>query len=430
MDTALHLLRQGLEALRAVDTGLLATTELGTGLLHLQKLLDGLNVEHAKLMNEADRAGVHAGTGHRNIASWLAANGKTSYQRAKKQQDLGDAMNNSPELADAVANGELSPDTASELLPTLGSDHSGDIAELIGVCKGASPTEAKAAGEKFQELNKPAGESDREREAKKRAKRSLRFNDLGDGMTSLAGMLPTTDARTVKDSLDAIIRNWNDFQDPRTLEQEHADAIVELCHAFNAGEVTGGREAPTVMIRIDIEDLEGSGVGYNTHGELVPAEIVRRMCTNANLVRVISNGSDVLDLGRRARFASDAQFRAIIARDGSFCRIPGCCMPAKWCEVDHVREWERQGNTDLDSLILLCSYHHHMRHLPGVTLHGDANNLEITLANGHRIPMPPKWAGTPASTTTATATAAAPATTAPANTAPTSGAPPGHRTAA
>ncbi|MEO6124127.1 MAG: hypothetical protein ABIR32_10500 [Ilumatobacteraceae bacterium] len=148
MDPALQL-HHGLKVLRAVETATLTSTELGCGLLELQKVVDGLNVEHAKLMTEADKAGVHAGSGHRSLASWLAANGKTSYARAKKQQQLGDAMDASHELDDAVTNGELSPDTASELLPTVGSDHSGDITELIEVCKGASPAEARAAGRKF-----------------------------------------------------------------------------------------------------------------------------------------------------------------------------------------------------------------------------------------------------------------------------------------
>ena len=109
MGPALQLLQQGLEAVRAVDTTTLTATELGSGLLGLQKIIDGLNVEHAKLMTEADKAGVHAGSGHRNIASWLAANGNTSYVRAKKQHQLGDARTSHPNSKTPSATGPCHP---------------------------------------------------------------------------------------------------------------------------------------------------------------------------------------------------------------------------------------------------------------------------------------------------------------------------------
>jgi len=395
---ALQLLTQGLEALRAVDTTLLTSTQLGHGLLTLQKVIDGLNTEHAKLMTEADKAGTHAGSGHKNMASWLAANGKTSYVKAQQQQKLGDAMNASPELHDAVTRGDLSPDAAGQLLPTLGSDHSGKIGDLIDACKGATPAEARAAGEKFQEINKPAGESDNEREAKKRAKRFLRFDDQGNGLTAASGMFTTPDARTIQDALAAIIHLWNDPDDPRTYQQKQADALLELAHAYSAGQVLGGRNAPTVFVTIDIEVLEGRkpGVAFNDKGDIVPAEVVRQMCTNANIARLLTWGNVPIDMGREARLATNPQWKALIVRDGPYCRVPGCCMPAKWCEVDHIQEWAaQQGLTDLKWLILLCVYHHHLRHDPGVQLHGDASNLSITLPNGVTVPMPSKRPGEP-----------------------------------
>ncbi|MEO6125104.1 MAG: DUF222 domain-containing protein [Ilumatobacteraceae bacterium] len=391
MEAALQLHQHGLDALAAVDTGAMSPTEIGQGLLSLQHHVDRLAVIHAKFCADAASANVHAGSGHRDLASWLAEKGKISKGRAIRQQKLGEAMNASPKLEDAVTNGDLSPDAAGELLPTMGSEHSGNLDDLIDACTGATPQQAKEAGELFRELNKPTGETDRQAEERKRAKRFLRLNNVGDGTTSITGLLPTTDARTVRDALASIAAKWADPSDRRTHEQREADALVELCHAHGAGAVTGGRGAPHVSVVIDIENLFGSGVGFNDKGEIVPAEIVRRMVPDAWVSRLLISGNVPINFGRTQRLASADQYLAIIARDGGFCRMPGCCIPAKWCQVDHLIEWTAQsGPTDIDWLVLFCSHHHHERHRPGVLLHGDANNLSITLANGDRIELPSK----------------------------------------
>ena len=400
MEAALQLHQQGLDALAAIDTSAMTPTDIGRGLLQLQKQADRLAVIHAKFCADAAAANVHAGSGHRDLASWLAHNGKTSKGRAVRQQKLGEALNASSKLDDAVTSGDLTPDAAGELLPTLGSDHSGNVDELIDACTGATPQQAKEAGELFRELNKPAGETDAEAEERKRAKRFLRLNNVGDGTTTLSGLLPTTDARIVRDALGAIVGMWDHTTETRTNDQKDADALVELAHSWATGTNTGGsasggasggRRSPHVSVVIDVEALTGSGVGFNDKGEIVPAEIVRRMMPYSWISRLLMAGNVPINFGRRQRLASDEQYRTIIARDGAYCRMPGCSIPAQFCEVDHVLAWDAEyGPTDIDWLVLFCVYHHHERHRPGVALHGNANNLSITLANGDWINLPSK----------------------------------------
>ncbi|WP_460572313.1 HNH endonuclease signature motif containing protein [Humibacter soli] len=45
------------------------------------------------------------------------------------------------------------------------------------------------------------------------------------------------------------------------------------------------------------------------------------------------------------------------ARDGG-CAIPGCRIPASWCEVHHVQEHSRGGPTHTDNGVTLCWFHH------------------------------------------------------------------------
>jgi len=105
---------------------------------------------------------------------------------------------------------------------------------------------------------------------------------------------------------------------------------------------------------------------------------------------VILDDSMPLDVGRTSRVATPDQWKALVARDGG-CRFPGCQIPAEWCQVDHIHEWDAQtGPTNIDLLVLWCVYHHHYRHRPDVQLHGDANHLSIQLPDGTIVPLPPR----------------------------------------
>ncbi|MCU1398498.1 MAG: hypothetical protein JWN62_1607 [Acidimicrobiales bacterium] len=389
MRAALDLLHQGTTAVAGVAIALVGVDDLGPTVLAIQMEMDRLRVVQSRVLLEADRHRIWKLSGHRSIEDWFAAKGKTTKTAASKQRKLGEALNKSKDLADAVDAGEISPDTASALLPALDSGHSGSNADLVDACKGATPGEAADVGNLFREWHPPDGLTDAEREHAKRQRRGIRFSDLGDGMTRVDGQLTTTDAMTVENALRALTGKPLEGDD-RTREQKNADALVMLADAYAKGEVRGGRERPTVVVTIDIDVLEGRtpGAGRSSTGQIIPAEIVRQMCTNANIVRLLTSNSVPLDMGRSQRLASNDQFKALLARDGG-CRFEGCNMPADWCQVDHIQEWDAQnGPTDLNLLVLWCVYHHSFRHRPDVHLHGDANNLSITLPDGRTMPLP------------------------------------------
>ena len=376
MDTALPNLLTAVKAVVAVEAGTIPVDRLGAHILGLQRCIDALRVKQAELIRTADHNPEWNSDGHRDMASWLAAKGKTSVGTAKRQQKLGEAIAKSPALADAVRSGDISPDAAEALAATLGSDHSGDEADLIQACAGATPAQAKAAGTIFQEMNKPDGQTDTEREHARRQRRYLRFTDTGDGMTRVDGLLPTYEARIVSNAAKHIA--GDPFADDRSPEQRLADGLVMLADAYNKGSITGGRDNANIIITIDLDTFNNGkpGAGYTANGDIIPTEIIRQMVPNATLQRLLLGDSVPLDLGRTRRLASDHQYRALLARDGG-CRHPDCNIPATWCQVDHILEWDADdGPTDLQWLILWCFYHHKYRHSPRVRLEGDANDLD------------------------------------------------------
>lgn len=98
----------------------------------------------------------------------------------------------------------------------------------------------------------------------------------------------------------------------------------------------------------------------------------------------------IVAIGTSSRIFNALQRRAITLRDGG-CVIPGCTIPATWCEVHHVREHADGGPTHTDNGVLLCWFHHRTLHLS-----------EWVIRMNHGIPKSAApHGGTPTSTGTA-----------------------------
>ena len=103
-------------------------------------------------------------------------------------------------------------------------------------------------------------------------------------------------------------------------------------------------------------------------GPAIPAETARRLA---------------LDLGRTTRVVTPAQRRALEARDGRVCCIPGCHR-THGLEAHHIKPWALGGRTDLVNLCLVCPYHHHAVHEGGFKLHKHRDGtLSLTSPDGY-----------------------------------------------
>ena len=94
----------------------------------------------------------------------------------------------------------------------------------------------------------------------------------------------------------------------------------------------------------------------------IPQSELERLACDAELFGLLFSGKgEPLWHGRAKRSVTDAQRRALIARDG------GCVLcaeePAR-CEAHHITPWAKPGNgpTDIDNLALLCGACHRRLH--------------------------------------------------------------------
>ncbi len=148
-----------------------------------------------------------------------------------------------------------------------------------------------------------------------------------------------------------------------------ADALVALCSARIASDPDPDRA--TVVVHAQLDGLvTGSGGAELEDGPVIHPETVRRLLCNARVQTVVENESgDVIGMGRLTREPSAWMVRQIRHRDRE-CRFPGCGARA-FTEAHHVTFWRHGGRTDLDNLVLICSFHHKLVHELGWRLTRD-----------------------------------------------------------
>jgi len=158
-------------------------------------------------------------------------------------------------------------------------------------------------------------------------------------------------------------------------DARRADALVALASARIAGDPDPDRATVVVHAQVDATTGELRG-GELEDGPALHRESVERLLCNARSQAVIEDRSgNVLGLGRVTREPSAAMVRQVRYRDNA-CRFPGCGTQ-RFTEAHHIVWWSRGGRTDLDNLLLICSFHHRLVHEHGWGIERDASG-EVT----------------------------------------------------
>jgi len=153
----------------------------------------------------------------------------------------------------------------------------------------------------------------------------------------------------------------------RSAARRRADALVDVARFFldHQGHVPAGRHRPHLNVVVRYDDLVAGHGGELVDGGFLDGASIRRLLCDANVHRVVTDGrSTVLDYGTSTRTVPAHLWAALVLRD-RHCRHDGCDRPSHWCEAHHVVPVLEGGPTSLDNLVLKCSRHHHLGHLPG-----------------------------------------------------------------
>ena len=254
------------------------------------------------------------------------------------------------------------------------------------------------------------GALERDHQAQRR-NRFLNLSDQPDG-TRLTGLLDRMAGHRLRIALEATGETPDEH---RTPEQARADALLALAeHALAAPTARPGAavrphvslvlteetftQIRTATSRDQAAPTGTSGAGSTATGPTptgtgptdttptdattgtappatlddgtpVPMSEVARVLCDCDLTRVVVNAAGTpVDLGRTQRLYTGPQRRAIIVRD-QVCAFGECGRAARWCEVHHIRWWDRDtGTTSVDNGVLLCTFHHHEVHRRNLTI--------------------------------------------------------------
>ena len=130
----------------------------------------------------------------------------------------------------------------------------------------------------------------------------------------------------------------------------------------------GGMSA-TVVVTMTLETLMGGlKAAQLDTGHRISPSLARKLACEAGIIPAVLGGkSEVLDLGRKARFHTKAQRIALAIEQGG-CTAEGCDWPPGMCHTHHNQPWSHGGSTDLKNGRLLCPRHHARAHDPGYSV--------------------------------------------------------------
>ncbi|MFE6736701.1 DUF222 domain-containing protein [Microbacterium sp. NPDC057650] len=234
-------------------------------------------------------------------------------------------------------------------------------------------------------LDPDGAEPDDERASRNRG---IRFGRLRDGVYPVSGgLLPDVYAQwsRLNDTLlsprvgagvcfvetpeaDGNPNGGTDDGDDRTRAQKLHDVLATiLTVAARGGELPDlGGAAPTLVVTVTAADY-AAGTGYahvdGADDGPVPVRVAAQTGCAGGIQRVMfDDRGRIVGLGTSGRIFNALQRRAIIARDGG-CVVPGCTIPATWCEIHHATEHAHGGPTHTDNGVALCWHHHRTLHL-------------------------------------------------------------------
>ncbi|MEN0129192.1 MAG: DUF222 domain-containing protein [Brevundimonas sp.] len=267
-------------------------------------------------------------------------------------------------------NGLLLPEVASALrafADACTNPRTGDVPVPGGAEPGSSVVDGTVAG-----LARPGG--------------------AGLDVDGPAGGLPACDTPADASDEAADPSDESALADTRTSSQMLHDVLAMALNA--AGRVADQRSvagnSPTVLVAVreaDLEQRRGTGVVFtgDSFGGRVPLsmEAIRQLACSGAVQRVALNDAGaVVGLWSAERCFTGQQRRAIALRDGG-CVIPGCHVPAGWCEVHHVTPHAQDPDgTHTDNGTLLCWFHHRTIETSG---------WEIRMRGGVPEVRPPAW---------------------------------------
>jgi hypothetical protein len=329
-----------------------------------QELIQGIDSLHAsishaqrelfRLIAEAGRRELWRGSGARDMTHWVSMRHGISWWKASRWIAAAFALEGLPQLSGSFLRGELGIDKVVELTRFATAESEG---RLIRWAKGVSCACIRRKGDlAVRRSIQDTQDADRNR--------FVSWWYLDDGRRfGLEAELPAADGAVVARALDRLAERipvMPGEEHPIHASARRADALVAMCSSrLTAG---GDPDRATVVVHAPLGSLGSEGRGYELEGGgVVASETTARLLCNGRIQAVIEDGAgQPVRTGRASREPPVWMVRQLRYRDKE-CRFPGCGS-RRFTQAHHIVWWEGGGTTDLDNLLLVCSFHHKLVH--------------------------------------------------------------------
>ena len=336
-----------------------------------------INADYAelcRLLVEADRAQEWLADGAPNVGQWLSARFGFAEGLGRRLNHLANRLEDLPELTKRFASGELSLDAVDMLAEVATPETESDLIE-------------QARGRDLHDIGRLASRAKpptNEESARDRASHWFSTQwDLYHRRMRLAGEMTGVEAQVVEDRLvegaKAIPKNLETGQYDNW-DKRMADSLFEVC-----GTQGGGRAPiPTTVLHADFDaiiDPDGPSVSEIERGPVITNHVARALACDSAIEMAIESKGKPIGIGRKSRKIPGWLRRQVTYRD-HHCQAPGCGRTV-FLQIHHIDHWADLGETEYESLIVLCWWHH-------IFIHENGWHI-IRLPDGRFVFRKPDW---------------------------------------
>jgi hypothetical protein len=373
-----------LEFLATTPTWSMTPQETRQALRDIARGQAQLEALRLRVLLEADRCGATDEAGAQDAAAWVAVETRQVRREAKSDLRLARQLDQHQVLEAAMATGRVNVAqarvilTALDRLPTTG-EFAVDIEQraaaeehLVALAEQHDARELAVLGRRVFEVIAPEvaerfeGKVLEAQEAQALRRTTFSMSEDDQGTCHGRFKIPALHGQMLHKMLLALDHEPDpDLPAP----VRHGIAFTRLLEAIPAKSLpkTGGCSA-TIVVTMTLQqllgDLEQAGVCALDTGGAISAAEARRLACAAGIIPVVLGGkSQVLDVGRKRRFHTEAMRIAMGVRDGG-CTADGCDIPPGLCHAHHDQPWSHGGPTNVKTGRLLCGHHHRRLHDP------------------------------------------------------------------
>ena len=378
------------------ETPLLSMTpeQKREALVLLSRGASKLDALRLRLLAEAEESEATVESGARSAADWLATEIRQVRREARSDLKLALTLDDHGVLSAGMAEGRVNIAQARAIVASLdrlprtgefavtAEQRAAAEAHLVELARDHDAKDLRFLGGKIMEVIAPElaekfeGKALEAEEARALRRTTLVMWEDDEGTThgrfriqSLPGQMLEKMILALTSPTRAAGINSTGIDPGLPTPVRHGIAFTQLIESVCADALpkTGGCGA-TVVVTMTPEqllaDLEEAGVcTLDTGGSISAIEARRLACTAGIIPMVLGTKGQVLEVGRKRRFHTEAMRIAMGVRDGG-CTAEHCETPPGLRHAHHDQPWSAGGHTNVDTGRLLCPHHHRRIHDP------------------------------------------------------------------